>query len=430
MSIRIRTRAAGLGSLALLSFAFLSTSEARAACPASPPTCSSLSSGGSSLVYGIGGSAQTPLMKQLAFALLPTVTVIYADPSACLGINALVDDPSNAGVQVVSNQADAKYWTAQGDQCTCTLPGSAGGGQVFDFGLMGNSAPLCAGISSLPTYIDDSFGPVSSVSVIVAQGSPETSINSAALAAIYGRPAAYRPSPWTDDATLYKRSPTSYVQIYLAQSIGLSPSFAYGVAVAPSTNERMAELVGAAGGTSSQRAARIGFVSSEVADQYSSTVNALAYQHTDQSCGYWPDSTANARDKINVRNGQYWIWGATHFFTRNDGVNVSPEAQSLVAWLRTAQGAATTAPIAQPVGSNLLDAIILAGNIPECAMQVSRATDLGPLASFAPTDACGCYFELTATGTVPSSCVRCDGPSPGANPYTNGECHHGYWEPS
>ena len=430
MSIRFRTRAAGWGSFALLSFALFSSSSASALCPPSPPTCASLSGGGSSLVYGIGGSAQTPLMKQVALALLPTVTVIYADPSACLGIGAILDDAANPGVQVVSNQADAKYWTAQGDQCSCTLPGSGGGGQVFDFGLMGNSAPLCAGISSLPSYIDDSFGPVSSVSVIVAQGSPETAISSAALAAIYGRPAAFRPSPWTDDATLYKRSATSYVQIYLAQSIGISPSSFYGTAVSPSTNERMAELVGLAGGTANQRASRIGFVSSEVADQFASTVNTLAYQHTDQTCGYWPDSTANARDKINVRNGQYWLWGATHFFTRNDGVNVSPEAQSLVAWLRTAQGDPTTAPIAQPAGSNLLDAIILAGNIPECAMQVSRTTDLGPLASFSPIDSCGCYFEFVATGTTPSSCVRCDGPNPGTNPYTNGECHYGYWEPS
>jgi hypothetical protein len=43
--------------------------------------------------------------------------------------------------------------------------------------------------------------------------------------------------------------------------------------------------------------------------------------------------------------------------------------------------------------------------VPPCAMNVTRSVELGPLASYAPTGACECYFEYVATGA--SSCTPC-----------------------
>ena len=442
------------------------------------PTCAEVAAfaenAGKTFIYGIGGSAQTPLMRQVGVALLATdYRLVYADSGACFGVTAVLDSitsgNTNVGTQAFGNPTATtpKWWqisaaTSQPEQCGCTIPN---GTRQFDFGLMGNSGPLCgyddpetsgtidnATGHALPSYIDDSLGPVSSVSVIVAQGSPEVSISSSAIAAIYKNQTnpALRPSPWIVDTAVYGRSATSYVEIFLAISANTTPALL--AATGPrllAGNEIMAETVGAAGGTGSQRAARIGYVSSEIADQYSNTVTPLAYQHDlgGQTCGYWPDSTVNARDKINVRNGQYHLWSATHFFTRNDAANVDTNARALITWIRRAQGGAPNpawwgganpAEPAPPAGLSLLEPIVLSGNVPECAMQVTRGThtlatinnavvsDLGPLASFAPVDSCGCYFELLTEGTVPDTCVLCSAP----NPYTNGECHNGYWEPT
>ena len=44
-----------------------------------------------------------------------------------------------------------------------------------------------------------------------------------------------------------------------------------------------------------------------------------ADQVAGQTCGYFPDSTANTFDKLNVRQGRYDIWGPLHFITAVDG---------------------------------------------------------------------------------------------------------------
>lgn len=479
MSIRNRTRAAEWGSISLFAVALFSSSQALAVCPLDnnqTPTCASIAAANptKTFIYGIGGSAQTPLMRQVGYALLETdYRLIYADSGACFGVTAILDSitagTTNVGTQAFGNPTATtpKFWQDNGlggvEQCGCTIPN----GQVqFDFGLMGNSGPLCGYDNPdtsgtidtqtghiLPSYIDDSLGPVSSVSVIVAQGSPETSISSSAIAAIYRNQddASKRPAPWTIDASIYGRSATSYVEIFLAIASGSTPAqIASSGARDLRGNEAMAEKVGEAVGTPAARAARIGFVSSEIADQYATTVSPLAYQHDlgGQTCGYWPDSTINSRDKINVRTGQYYLWSATHFFTRNDAANVKPAARALITWLRRAQGGApnpTWWSEANPepaAPAAFLEPIVRSGNIPECAMQVTRGThtlasinnanvtDLGPLASFAPLDSCGCYFELLVDGSAPESCVPCTEGDPSNNPYTNGECHHGFWEPS
>jgi hypothetical protein len=54
---------------------------------------------------------------------------------------------------------------------------------------------------------------------------------------------------------------------------------------------------------------------------------------------------------------------------------------------------------------------IAAGNIPECAMHVTRDGDVGPLASFQPEVACDCYFEANVPGgdgLAPAGCETCE----------------------
>lgn len=360
-------------------------------------------------IYGVGGSAQTPLMRwigaQLAGAATPA-TVVYASPGACFGIDGVLN-----GTPVTGN---ANYWLADGTQKTCTLPAVTG--QVVDFGLMGNGAGLCAGVTlPLPNTVGDFLGPISSYSVIVNELSTETSISSGAIKYIYGQGAAANVAPWNNDAFLFHRNETSAVQLYLALAAGISPVGWYGLAAANNTGTNGAMITNVAATGNEQN--RLGFVSSEVYDANRATVNALAYQHYGQSCGYLPDSTPTALDKANVRNGQYFLWGATHFFatTTAGGAIVSPGAQQLIGYI--------TGTVAVPAGVSILDAEIKAGNIPQCAMRVSRTTDLGALASFAPANPCGCYYEFKATGAT--TCTACDASNPCSG---SSVCRFGYCE--
>lgn len=388
-------------SVALLSLALVCASETA---EAQNPACNTLPNP----IYGVGGSAQRPLVRWIAARLAASsspATLIYAAPGACYGVNAIL-----SGTPVTGN---ANYWLADGTQKTCTLPSPAG--QVVDFGLMGNSAALCAGVTlPLPATVGDYTGPISSVSVIVNELSTETSISSGAIKYIYGQGAAANVAPWNDDAYLFHRNDTSYVQLYLALAAGISPSGWFGTASANDvlTNDNMIIQVAASGNEQQ----RLGFVSSEVADANRATVNTLAYQHYGQTCGYLPDSTPTALDKANVRNGQYYLWGPTHFFAALDsgGNFVSAAAQQLIGYIR-----GTVAP---PADVSILDAVIQAGNIPECAMQVTRAGDLGPLASYAPSNPCGCYYEFKAQGST--SCTACDvsNPCSGSSVCRNGYC--------
>ena len=48
------------------------------------------------------------------------------------------------------------------------------------------------------------------------------------------------------------------------------------------------------------------------------------------------------------------------------------------------------------------------GVVPDCAMRVSRTSEVGPMASYMPPKSCECAFLATATGTAPASCKKCD----------------------
>ena len=56
-------------------------------------------------------------------------------------------------------------------------------------------------------------------------------------------------------------------------------------------------------------------------------------------------------------------------------------------------------------GVDVTSIIIESGDIPSCAMQVTREGVTGVISSFAPEQPCGCFFENAATGQT--SCASC-----------------------
>jgi len=163
-------------------------------------------------------------------------------------------------------------------------------------------------------------------------------------------------------------------------------------------------------GTAGQESG-IGFLSAEIADAFRSQIRVLAYQHTGQTCGYWPDSTPEAYDKVNVRSGQYWLWSPVHFFAAVDGTGTPTDAntKNLIGYL--------TGSIAAPTGVNVFAAELAAYTVPQCAMHAWRDGDLAPPYSFQPPASCSCKFDFaTGNANKPASCKTC------AN---DGECNAG-----
>ena len=60
----------------------------------------------------------------------------------------------------------------------------------------------------------------------------------------------------------------------------------------------------------------VGILSTDFADSVRGSLRILAFQDTGQLAGYYPDSSVTTRDKRNVRDGHYAIWGPLHLFTR------------------------------------------------------------------------------------------------------------------
>lgn len=363
------------------------------ASPARAQTCTELPN----VVIGAGGSASVPLLARVGAALRtadPPLTVVYQSPGACFGITPYVDGTTITGT--------ASYWNADGSQQTCTLPLT---GLTPDFGMLGTAGTLCDGVDAIPDGIGDFAGPVTSWSLIVPQASSQQVISAEAAYFVYGfGPAESQASPWTDPAHLWGRSPTSAALIAIALAIGVPPermgSWFSGDRAAwdVRTNQRMIEQVVASGAIAPE--ATLGFVSTEVADANRATVRTLAYQHYDQTCGYWPDSTALAFDKRNVRDGHYFLWSAYHFYAPVDdtGAITDPETRRLIGYFTGAETLPAELPLNQIIAEN--------GNVPECAMQVWRDSDLGPLYSHLPEAPCGCSYDDLVTGS--SSCAACD----------------------
>jgi hypothetical protein len=132
-----------------------------------------------------------------------------------------------------------------------------------------------------------------------------------------------------------------------------------------------------------------------------------------------------AGDKINVRQGRYEIWGPEHMVANVDG-NGKPVGQNsntaavqtvINALISTSQALPASSDAGVPeggvttLGEAEVKSIIAAisgpttGFIPQCAMQVSRTTEIGPESSYAPPAACTCAFEAAAGSSPGSTCA-------------------------
>jgi hypothetical protein len=360
------------------------------------------------IIYGLGGSAQAPLIGQIAAKLAGAsgddhLTVVYSSPGACFALDGLKAEDATPVTTAAS------YWLADGTQQPCVLPDE---GVEADFGSMQNGPALCPGYDALPDGLGDFLGPVGTINFIVPTQSSQNAISAEAAYFVFGFGKDGKVDPWVDDNFIIRRNETSAVQLYIGLATGVPAASFKGIDA--KTNGDSINLVA----TAPDPEVAVGFVSGENADKSRDKVRTLAYQHTDQACGYWPDSSATAFDKNNVRDGLYHLWGATHFYAKVDdkGAISDPDVQRFVGYI--------TGAVEPPDELPILDIFIKNYNVPQCAMHVKREVDLGPIASFQADEPCDCYFDEVATGSTKCDACEADADCDKTAP----KCRRGYCE--
>jgi hypothetical protein len=174
--------------------------------------------------------------------------------------------------------------------------------------------------------------------------------------------------------------------------------------------------------TAAAAGSTIGIAASDAADAARTNVKILAFQGYGQDCAWLPDSSSTSFDKKNVRDGQYVPWGPIHFYTKvgGTGTPVNAQAANLVGYFN--------GTVAAPFPNGYQDLITLAAKgstVPDCAMNVKRTTEVGPVSAYSPTGACGCFWENAATGST--TCTTCTKASDCTNAATP-KCNYGYCE--
>lgn len=426
-----------MNRVALLALGTFFALGGSAAAQTTKPTvnCVDATAGRANVVYAAGSTALRPFLGSIApilGALSTPYTIVYQSQGSCTGVDAVYSSDTNKHLLADATNNWAVYYGVDGVPHECWLDKQGRGDPAsfapatpsypnVDLGVSDVFAASC-GYSAPPANVTiaDYPGPVQPMTFVVNSKSKETSISASAAYLAFGLgggegaasgDASKPTSPWSDPAQFYVRNSASGTQQMLARAIGVPAASWWGVNKGSSGNVISGLL--AVDPALADKA--IGIVSTDLADENRGNLRILALKSKGQTCGYLPDSTISTKDKINVRDGHYPVWGPVHFFAQTNGGQPNAAAAAFVSVFN------------QPrLDISLLTAISARGLVPQCAMKVSRTTELGDMSPFKPDPAasCSCIFEKVANGGT--SCKACTS----VNDCTNqGACNYGFCEP-
>jgi ABC-type phosphate transport system substrate-binding protein len=363
-------------------------------------------------VYVTGSSASKPFLAKVAAALTaqtPPVTLVYYSTDSCSGLLKMKASGTMDGTS-------GSIWDSGGTEISGGCTYTAAAAPSVDIGISDVYAASCPTVGALPAGVKDFHGPIQAMTFAVPLASKQQSI-SAEAAYLLMALGADGATPWTDMNQVFVRSETSGTQQMLSAAINVSASKWQGQSKSGSGDV----VNGLTAATSPDLA--IGILASDVVDKNRGKVRSLAYQHYGQSCGYAPDSDpVTSFDKKNVRDGHYAVWGPLHLIAQVDttGTVTNASAKKVIDML-TMASSVSDADIAI-----LITAEAKGGVVPDCAMRVTRAGEVGALASYMPAKSCECRFVAEASGAAPSSCTAC---TTNANcPASAPACNYGYCE--
>jgi len=391
--------------------------------------CADLASKGT-VVYITGSSAAVPFLRQIAQQLVAqNVYIVYESTGSCIGVDAVL----NGTVMTTGPTAPAltaTYWdSAASAGVPCDLPAE---GVTADIGASDVFAQSCAGFEFAnldALQVRDAHGPIQTMTFAVPTNSAYTEISAEAAYFAFGfgaegglRDPSGNFAIWNDENYLFKRSASSGTQAMLAAAIGVPASQWRGKAHKSSAD--VAASIQAAAQKPETANAALGILAADYIDTNNlrAQIRVLAFQDTDQHCAVFPDSTSTAKDKRNVRDGHYPIWGPLHLLLRVDGQGKPLNAANrqavtdIIGYLSGTKALPNQVP--------LLDLYAQSGLVPECAMHVARSKDGGNLFPYQPPNACSCLFDYKATGST--TCTKCAVQGDCGSGET---CSQGYCEP-
>lgn len=379
------------------------------------PSCIDPSNGRSSVVVITGSSNFPPFLAKLAPLVLATgFTPIYQVTSSCTGVASIlgsshvITDPPPG-----PNAKYAAYYQQDGSSVSCLL---GPGGAPVDVGESDTFASTCAGYAE-PNGVDVAtyLGPIQAMLFVVPGASQQQAISAEAAHEVFGSGQAGDGGlPWNNPNLYFVRNASTGTQQMIGRAIDVPPDQFWGVdrGTAANVDAEMRVITNPAIANQA-----IGIISADYYDEDRPNLLALGFQADEQECAYLPDSTLYTKDKQNVRDGHYPIWGPLHFFAAvANGVPVSAGAAAFVSVVSLPN-----------LPQSFLDACIGSSLVPTCAMQVQRSSELGPLSVYTPPFSCSCYFEAQTNGAPSAGCTTCGGPSDCTDP-DRPACNLGYCE--
>jgi hypothetical protein len=436
-------------------------------------------------VFVAGTSAAKSALQAIA-KQLTDITIVYQTPDSCIALTDVVAVQAATSSNVVTT-----VLAADGTTPGCALspaalnnPDEAINIAVSDIFPATCQSVLGTGGITVGQQIDV-YGPIQAQTIDVPSASTAKSISAEAAYDVFGYAAdtaAHSVPPWTVPTSVFIRPSTSGTLNLIGTVIGL-PGAKWANATSTTSvqvTKSSADMFTAISTPATNVDATIGILSAQFVLQQNTkalaaggtgkTIKTLAFQAAGQSCGYFPDSTENKGDKLNVRQGRYAIWGPAHLVTNigpdgnPKGAHAAAVAAVLNAFIATgceggscptgtgkllgvaagasgADGGMSTADggtsgadggVAPPSAA-LKKAVIDAesapsgGVVPWCAMEVMRSLEGGAESSYQPSEPCGCYFEKLATGApVSPHCTACPIGNECVAPYS--VCRLGYCE--
>jgi hypothetical protein len=380
-------------------------SPARAqTCPASPPDCSTLTN---TPLYVLTADTQENALKGLGHQLNKASAslqfrIIYKNSSSCTNVATIY------GGQMISGSLnyipDDPNWDEK-TPCTCNQATPVAP-DVASAAIFTESCGLSA-----TAGIGKFRGPSQAYEFSVRKGSTQTAITADEGYFVLGFGAAGMASPWLSDTAIFIRPADASTLIALSDAVGVPPAKAKGV-----VETRSADMLAAMSAATAPDEATIGLLGSGSLDKNRTAVLPLAFKAAGQYFAYYADSTRTTFDKINMRQGRYFPWSVTDWLTKVDGNGNPTNTNAAYLINLLLDQPATPTPAFDP-----LPVVMAAGLVPACAMQVSRASEAGPLAPYDSPTPCGCAFDAKFATTTCSACTdssTCNG----------GMCRHGYCE--
>jgi len=392
--------------------------------------CTALTAQGT-VVHVTGSTAVKPFLQQIAQQLAPQrVYLVYTSTGSCVGVDAILNSTPMTSGPAPAPAPSAIVWdspTSAGK--ACDLPPE---GVAADLGISDVFAQTCPGfeLANLDAQqIRDAHGPIQTMTFAVPANSDRETISAQAAYFVFGfgkdggvRDETGMMWAWQDENYILQRSASSGTQAMLAAAIGVPADRWKGKKHASSDDVAASlQLAGADRETANKA---IGILGAEYIDgrNLRAQLRVLAFQDTQQACAVYPDSTASAHDKRNVRDGHYPIWSPVHLLYRADK-DGSPANSETRASVNDIIGYLSGTKVL-PNGVKFIDLYAQIGLVPECAMHVTRLNDGGNIKPASPSNPCSCLFELKATGMTTCKACKVQGDCG-----TTETCSQGFCEP-